>query len=110
MEIARALSRRARILLLDEPTSSISEEETARLFRIIRELTAGGAGVIFVSHRVGDIVAIADRATVLRDGKVAFTGDMADTRADELLHCSDDRQSTCRVEAGCGDQGARIGS
>ena len=102
----RAVATRAESMLLDEPTSSISEEETARLFWIIRELTAGGAGVIFVSHRVGDIVAIADRATVLRDGKVAFTGDVADTRADELLHCGDDRRSTCRVEAGCGDQGA----
>ena len=85
VEIARALSRRARILLLDEPTSSISEEETARLFRIIRELTAVGAGVIFVSHRVGDIMAIADRATVLRDGKVAFTGDVRGSRPDELI-------------------------
>jgi ABC-type sugar transport system ATPase subunit len=85
VEIARALSRQARILLLDEPTSSISEEETKRLFRIIRELTATGASVIFVSHRVGDIMAIADRATVLRDGKVAFTGAIADSRPDDLI-------------------------
>jgi ribose transport system ATP-binding protein len=72
VEIAKGLSHEMRVLLLDEPTSTISEEETSRLFTILRRLRDMGVGIILISHRVPDIQAVADRMTVLRDGRVVF--------------------------------------
>jgi ribose transport system ATP-binding protein len=68
VEIAKALSLDARILIMDEPTSSLTLAETARLLQLISELRAQGVAVIFVSHRLGEVREIADRAVVLRDG------------------------------------------
>ena len=68
VEIAKALSSEVRVLLLDEPTSALSERESQRLFEVIRGLEAGGVGVVYVSHRLSEVLAIADRITVLRDG------------------------------------------
>jgi ABC-type sugar transport system ATPase subunit len=73
VEIARALSRRVRILALDEPTASLSDRETTRLFALIRRLAADGVGIIYISHRLDEVLAIADRVTVLRDGKAVAT-------------------------------------
>jgi ABC-type sugar transport system ATPase subunit len=70
VEIAKALSLHPRVLLLDEPTSALSEPEARRLFAIIRELKNSGVAVIYVSHRLGEVMEIADRVTVLRDGRV----------------------------------------
>jgi len=75
VEIAKALSLEARCLLLDEPTASITEHETAALFELIRKLRADGAAIVFVSHKLEEVFAIADRVTVLRDGKVAAAGE-----------------------------------
>jgi len=75
VEIAKALSQDARILLLDEPTASITERETKALFAILRQLRGRGVAVLFVSHRLEDIFEIADRVTVLRDGRNAATGE-----------------------------------
>jgi len=69
VEIARALSCRARILVLDEPTSSLSEAETEALFSTLSRLRSQGVGIIYISHRMEEIVRIADRITVLRDGQ-----------------------------------------
>src|SRR5687767_2587942 len=69
VEIARALGANARVLILDEPTASLSEEDTRNLFRVIRELRASGVGMIYISHRLEELPAIADRVTVLRDGE-----------------------------------------
>ena len=69
VELAKALSSDVRVLLLDEPTSALSDREARRLFEIIRELTADGVAVIYVSHRLQELVAISDRVTVLRDGR-----------------------------------------
>ncbi|MBU1174145.1 MAG: sugar ABC transporter ATP-binding protein [Alphaproteobacteria bacterium] len=69
VEIAKALVLDARILILDEPTASISEREAQELFRIIRELKARGTGFVYISHRLQEIAEIADRVTVMRDGK-----------------------------------------
>ncbi|MBN2329955.1 MAG: sugar ABC transporter ATP-binding protein [Candidatus Omnitrophica bacterium] len=69
VEIARALSQHARILILDEPTSSLSEAETEALFDSLHRLRNQGVGVIYISHRLEEIARIADRITVLRDGK-----------------------------------------
>jgi ribose transport system ATP-binding protein len=68
VELAKALSLEIRILLLDEPTSALSERETGRLFEICRALRGEGVAIVYVSHRLREIVEIADRITVLRDG------------------------------------------
>jgi len=69
VEIARALSAQARILVLDEPTSSLSEAETEALFTTLKRLRDQGVGIIYISHRLEEIIRLADRITVLRDGK-----------------------------------------
>ena len=68
VEIARALGADARILIMDEPTASLSDTEVENLFRVIRELKAHGVGIIYISHRLEELPQIADRVTVLRDG------------------------------------------
>jgi ABC-type sugar transport system ATPase subunit len=70
VEIARAISIDARVLILDEPTSSLSDDEVEALFEVVRALQRHGVAVAFVSHRIGEVFEIADRATVLRDGQV----------------------------------------
>jgi ribose transport system ATP-binding protein len=70
VEIARAISRKVRILALDEPTAALSPHEIAGLFRLIRRLKAEGVGILYISHRLDEILQIADRVTVLRDGAV----------------------------------------
>jgi ribose transport system ATP-binding protein len=71
VEIARALSRSVRVLVMDEPTSSLSQRETDRLFKVVRELRAAGVAVVYISHRLGEVRELADRAVVLRDGRLA---------------------------------------
>ena len=70
VELAKALSTDVRVLLLDEPTSALSDREARRLFTIIRDLTANGVAIIYVSHRLQELVEISERVTVLRDGRV----------------------------------------
>jgi simple sugar transport system ATP-binding protein len=74
--IARAVSRNVRYLILDEPTASLSEREVARLFEVIRELRAGGVGILYISHRLSEVRALAEETTVLRGGRrvAYFTG------------------------------------
>jgi rhamnose transport system ATP-binding protein len=78
VEIAKAIGARARILILDEPTASLTEREVERLFRVVRNLRANGAGIIYISHRLDEVEAIADRVTVLRDGHSVATCELAD--------------------------------
>jgi ABC-type sugar transport system ATPase subunit len=85
VEIARALSREAKVLILDEPTATLSEIEIARVFRVVREVAAEGRSVVFVSHRLGEVLSLCDRATVLRDGAVAATADVADLDRDGIV-------------------------
>ncbi len=73
VEIARAITRRVRVLILDEPTSAIGERETEQLFRVLRMLRERGMGIIYVSHKLSEVFAIADRITVLKDGKLVGT-------------------------------------
>jgi len=73
VEIARALSCQARILVLDEPTSSLSEKETEVLFATLRRLRSQGVGIIYISHRLEEVLRLADRITVLRDGCLVGT-------------------------------------
>jgi len=74
VEIAKALSLEAKCLLLDEPTASITEHETAALFTLLRKLRGEGVAMLFVSHKLEEVFAIADRVTVLRDGRNAAEG------------------------------------
>jgi ribose transport system ATP-binding protein len=73
VEIAKALSIEAEVLIMDEPTSSLTESETALLFKVIRELKAAGVAIVYISHRLHEMVGIADRVTVLRDGRYVST-------------------------------------
>jgi L-arabinose transport system ATP-binding protein len=77
VEIAKALTRGARILAFDEPTSSLSDREVRRLFTIIRDLKSRGCAVLYVSHRMEEIFTLCDRITILRDGKHVETAGMA---------------------------------
>lgn len=87
VEVARALVTDARLLIMDEPTSSLSEQEVETLFNVIGELRAKGVAVLYVSHRLGEIQSIADRVVVLRDGKV--TGRLAGSEIarDRMVQC-----------------------
>ena len=69
VEIARSLGSDARVLILDEPTASLSEEDSQNLFRVLRQLREDGVGIIYISHRLEELTLIADRVTVLRDGR-----------------------------------------
>ncbi|MEE2714739.1 MAG: sugar ABC transporter ATP-binding protein [Verrucomicrobiota bacterium] len=75
VEIAKALSCNAQVLIMDEPTSSLSQKETATLFEVIRDLQRQGISIIYISHRLGEVIELADRVTVLRDGENA--GDLS---------------------------------
>ena len=85
IEIARALGGSARVLILDEPTASLSEREVENLFRILGELRAQGIGMIYISHRLDELFALADRVTVLRDGQTIAQMSMRETSRQELI-------------------------
>ena len=85
VEIARALGADARIIIFDEPTASLSEEDTQNLFRVIRELRAQGTGIVYISHRLEELSLIADRVTVLRDGRTIETRQMTEVGREELI-------------------------
>src|SRR5258706_9347857 len=83
VEIAKAIGADARIVIMDEPTASLTDREVTGLFSVIARLRGSGVGIIYISHRLEEIAAIADRITVLRDGETVATRDAHDvTRAD----------------------------
>ena len=85
IEIARAVTRDARIVILDEPTATLSDAEIERVFGVVRELRARGHAVVYISHRLKEIFALADRATVFRDGRRISTEPVADLTPDLLV-------------------------
>ncbi len=85
IEIGRALTRNARIIIMDEPTSSLSEAETATLFTIIRMLTEKNIAVVYISHKLDEVMELSDRITVIRDGQNIVTMDKTGTTQDELI-------------------------
>jgi rhamnose transport system ATP-binding protein len=85
VEIARALGSEAGILILDEPTASLSEEDTQNLFRVMRELRSQGVGMIYISHRLEELPLIADRVTVMRDGRTIDTCLMSEVDRRQLI-------------------------
>lgn len=86
VEVAKALSMEAEIIVMDEPTASLGENEIAELFATIHRLKERGVSVIYISHRLQELPAIADRVTVLRDGKKIATRNVGDTDLNQLIH------------------------
>jgi ribose transport system ATP-binding protein len=84
VEIAKAVSRDVRVLIMDEPTAVLTGAETEILFRLIRRLTAQGVGVVYISHKLDEVKAIADRVTVLRDGRHIATRPAAELSQDDI--------------------------
>jgi ribose transport system ATP-binding protein len=85
VEIARALADQARVLILDEPTSSLGREEIARVFAILRRLRAEGRAILFISHHLDEVRAIADRCTILRDGRTVATAGLDELDDDAII-------------------------
>jgi len=85
VEIARALVLEARVLIFDEPSAILSGPELERVFGVIQELKATGLGILYISHRLAEIFRLADRATVLKDGRVVATRDVEGLTTDELI-------------------------
>jgi len=85
LEISRALDANCRLLILDEPTASLSARESEALFEIIKKMRRDGVAILYVSHRLEEIFDLADRVTVLRDGHLVFTKEIADTSPPEIV-------------------------
>ena len=85
VEIAKALSLDARILMMDEPTSALSSSECETLFKVVRQLAAAGVAIIFTSHRIDEVVALADRVTVLRDGRHVLTAPIGELSSNAII-------------------------
>ena len=85
VEIAKALSRDPEILILDEATASLRRHEVDALMRVVRELSAAGTGIIFISHRLGEVYELCQRATVLRNGRVVGVVELSETSERDLL-------------------------
>ncbi len=95
-EIAKAVSYHSKIIVFDEPTSSLTEEEVEHLFRIIRMLRDRGCGIIYISHKMAEILRISDQVTIMRDGKWIATRDAADLTTDEIIRLMVGRELTNR--------------
>jgi ABC-type sugar transport system ATPase subunit len=85
VEVGKALSLEARILIMDEPTSSLTLSETEMLLGLMRTLASGGVSILFISHRLDEVFAVADRVSVLRDGQHVATLDRAEARRDRII-------------------------
>ena len=92
VEIVKAVSFNAKIIVMDEPTSSLSDKEVAALFENIKKLKARGIGIVYISHRMSELQQVADRVTVLRDGEYVATREVAQTDNDELVSLMVGRQ------------------
>jgi ribose transport system ATP-binding protein len=121
VEVAKALFRRARVLVMDEPTSALTAREIDRLFEVIRRVTSTGVGVVYISHRMRELTAIGNRVTVLRDGRNVGTFDLSKASIDELVRLMANRdvrehfprrrgaagEPLLRLERVCGESGVR---
>ncbi len=85
VEIAKALSIHAKVLIMDEPTSSLTAKEIDELFRIIRKLKADGCGIVYISHRLEELQAIVDRVTIMRDGQYITDGIFKEMTMDKII-------------------------
>jgi ABC-type sugar transport system ATPase subunit len=94
IEIAKALSFETKVIIMDEPNSSLAESETEKLFSVIREMKGKGISIIYVSHKIDEVIEISDRISVLRDGKYIGTEDVADSSADSIIQMMVGRKLT----------------
>ncbi|MGC8862764.1 MAG: sugar ABC transporter ATP-binding protein [Armatimonadota bacterium] len=97
VEIAKATSRNARIIAMDEPSATLTEHELENLFALIRRLKADGVSIIYISHRLEEVFQIADRVTVLRDGKLVATKPVAETSRDDIIRMMVGRELTEKI-------------
>ncbi len=106
VEIAKATSYNSSIIIMDEPTSAISDAEVERLFTLIESLKNGGRGIVYISHKMDEIYRVSDRITVLRDGKYIATAETSQIKRSELIQMMVGREITDifpKVEAQIGD-------
>src|SRR5690606_16288389 len=84
-EIARALSHEPSLLIMDEPTSALAAQSVQRMFAVLRELSAEGMSVIYITHELAHVFELCDRVTVLKDGRATLTAKLAETDRDEVI-------------------------
>lgn len=108
VEIAKAVSYNAKILVLDEPSSSLTKQEVEHLFRIINRLRDNGVGIIYISHKMEEILEISDEVTVLRDGQWIATKDAKDLTTDEIIKLMVGRELTNRFPPKTNKPGAVV--
>lgn len=106
VEMARALSQQARILIMDEPTASLSPGEVADLFRIMRQLRAQGTAIVFISHRLDEVFEIGDRITVLRDGELVGTALPRESSPEAIIRMMVGRELSALFEKEAGVPGS----
>ena len=92
VEVAKALSQNAKILIMDEPTSALTENEIKELFTTIRKLKKKGVSIIYISHRLEELFEIGERVTVLRDGKYIGTNNIGEMDKSDLIHMMVNRE------------------
>ena len=106
VEIAAAVRQRARVLVLDEPNSAISKRESERLFDVVRQLRSEGVGVVYVSHRLSEVLDLADRITVMRDGRLVETLENRSLTEDDLIRAMVGRAVAAAQAPRAGTEGA----
>jgi len=107
-EIAKAVAARARVLIMDEPTAILAHEETEALFAVIGQLRAEGVAVLYISHRLDEIFRVADRVTVLRDGRVVSTSPVAEVTRDDVVRRMVGRELGAGYPAAAGERGHEV--
>src|SRR5207237_4396721 len=108
VEILKALYRGARLLILDEPTSVLTPPEAERLFEVVRGLTRAGSAVIFITHKLGEVMAVADRITVMRRGRVVASTEPERSSPADLAQLMVGRPVLLRVEKGAAKPGDTV--
>src|SRR5262249_41717802 len=105
VEIAKALARDVQVLMMDEPTSALSAAEIGVLFRLIRDLAARGVAVVYISHRLQELLAIADSVSVLRDGRMVAEAPATEADVRWIVERMTGRSASAQAPAGSPSQG-----
>ncbi len=107
-EIAKAVAAHAHLLIMDEPTAILAQEETDALFRVIAQLRDEGVAIVYISHRIDEIFRVADRLTILRDGRLVTTAPLAELSRAEIVRLMVGRELAAGYPRGSGTPGAEI--